>query len=129
MPAPSPARRLIVTLMAPVPWALLLIQLVLIVPRYSKLFADFGLKVPVLTQVCIDAALWVRTYLVIAFLATLALMGASAGTAYWAQSTRMSSARRVTLLLVVFGLPTGLFILAWVGMLIPQRRLAEGFAK
>jgi type II secretory pathway component PulF len=129
MSVPSPARRLAVTFLAPFPWALFFFQLLLIVPRSARLFAEMGLKLPDLTQFLVDLSGWARGHLVATAVIAFALLGGSMAAAYGAQTANLSRARRVGLLFLIFGLPTALFILAWVGVQVPQSRLAEGFAK
>ncbi|HJZ91760.1 MAG TPA: hypothetical protein VKE40_12870 [Gemmataceae bacterium] len=129
MSVPSPARRLAVTFLAPFPWAIFFFQLLLIVPRSARLFAEAGLKLPALTQVLADVSGWARGHLVATVTVAIAFLGMSMVAAYGAQTANLSRARRVALLLLIFGLPTALFIVAWVGVQVPQSRLAEGFAR
>src|SRR5262245_8500584 len=129
MSVPSPARRLAVTFLAPFPWALFFFQLLLIVPRSARLFAEMGLKLPELTEFLIDLSRWARGHLVATGAIALTLLGGSMVAAYGAQTANLSRARRVGLLLLIFGLPAALFVVAWVGVQVPQSRLAEGLAK
>lgn len=126
MANPSPARRRVVALLALVPWPLVLFQLLFVLPRYDRLFREFGLKVSGLAQLSLDVSLWAHRHLLLAFLITFVLMGLSFGTATWVQSSAGSRGRRVLVLLVVFGVPCGLFVLAWVGVLGAHRTLVEG---
>src|SRR5262249_40119989 len=127
MSVPSPARRLAVTFLAPLPWAMFFFQLLLIVPRSAKLFTEARLKLPALTQFLVDASGWARGHLVATAAIALTLLGVSMVAAYGAQTANLSRARRVGLLLLIFGLPTALFLVAWVGVQVPQSKLAEGF--
>src|SRR5262245_43335672 len=111
----SARRRLTVTLLAPVPWAVLPFQLVLIVPRNGKLFAQYGIKVPDLTQVVLDVSAWATNHLGLAFLVTFLGMGVSVGLAQAVQTERVSRRTRILVLLAAFGVPCVLFALAWLG--------------
>lgn len=129
MSLPSPVRRRAVTLLATLPWALVLFQFHVILPGYDRLFRDFGLKLPDFTAFVMEVSTWVRTHVVVSFLITFALMGVSVTSAHIVQSTSMSRGRRLLVLLIVFGVPCLAFVLAWVGVLGAERRLVEGFHK
>jgi type II secretory pathway component PulF len=129
MSLPSPARRRAVTLLATLPWALVLFQFLLILPRYDRLFRNLGLKVPDLTALMLNISAWVRTHVLPSFLITFALMGVSVFIAHLVQTTPMSRGRRLLFLLIVFGMPCLAFVVAWVGVIGTERRLVEGFHK
>ena len=126
MSLPSPAQRRAVTLLATLPWALVLFQFLLILPRYDRLFRDFGLKAPDLTGLVLIISAWVRAHIFLSFLITFALMGISVGVAHVVQTTPMARGRRLLFLLIVFGMPCLVFVLAWVGVIVTHRRLVEG---
>ncbi len=128
MSASTPARRLSLTLIAPFPWALLLFQLLIVVPRYDVLFRQFGLVVPLLTVTVLDVARWAGSHVVLAFLLAIAGTGYTAILARAASSTK-SRPRRYLILLVAFGLPCLLFALAWVGVELAHRKLDDGLAR
>lgn len=125
----SSRRRLTVTLLAPVPWAVLLFQLLLIVPRHAKLFAEFGIQLPPLTGLVLDASAWVRGHLFLAVLETVVGMGVSVGLARAVMTDRVSRRTRTLVLLGAFGVPCLLFVLAWLGVGEAHRRLDEGLSK
>jgi type II secretory pathway component PulF len=126
MSLPSPARRRAVTLLATLPWALVLFQFLLIVPRYGKLFREFGLKVPAVTELLLNISAWVRGNVLLSFLIAFVLTGISVGVAHAVQTIQMSRGRRLFFLLVVFGVPCLAFVLAWVGVIGTHRRLIDG---
>lgn len=123
MAVPTPARRLAVTLLAAMPWPVVLFQFLVVLPGYSKLFRDFNLKVDGFTAVMLNVSAWVHRYLIIAFAMAFALMGISVVAAYTVQSVEMSRGRRAAILLFVFGVPMLVFVLAWVGVLSTHRTL------
>ena len=129
MAVPSPARRIAVTLLAALPWPAVLFQFLVVLPRYNKLFRDFQIKVDDFTAVLLNVSAWVHRNLIVAFAIAFALMGVSVVAAYTAQSVEMPRARRAATLLFVFGVPTLVFVLAWVGVLSTQRTLVEGLRK
>ena len=45
MSVPSPNRRRAVTLLAALPWPAVLFQFLAVLPRYDKMFREFGLQV------------------------------------------------------------------------------------
>jgi type II secretory pathway component PulF len=126
MSLPSPAQRRAVTLLATLPWALVLFQFLLILPRYDRLFRDYGVKVPELTGLLLNISAWVRAQVLLSFVITFVLMGVSVGVSHVVQSTPMSRGRRLLYLLIVFGMPSLAFVLAWVGVSVTHRRLVEG---
>jgi type II secretory pathway component PulF len=120
---------LTITLLAPVPWVILLFQFLLIVPRHRKLFAQLGLRVPPATQIVLDVSAWVTKHLVLAFLATVVAMGVTVGLAQAVQTERVSRRTRYLVLSLAFGVPCLLFVLAWLGVDVAHRRLEEGLSK
>jgi hypothetical protein len=129
MSLPSPARRRIVTLLAVLPWPLILFQFLFTLPRYEKLFREYGLHMSSLTNLLFDIALWVRAYTFFAFALTLLLTGISVLVADFVQTCAISRWRRWLVLLVVFGVPCFLFVLSWLGVLGTHRKLVEGLNK
>jgi hypothetical protein len=123
------ARRLVITSLAALPWALVLFQFRLVLPRYDKLFRELGLKVDSLTQFFLDVSAWVRAHVPLAFVVTFALIGASVGLAYAVQAPGVSRERRLLVLLAVFAVPCALFVLSWVGVMGTHRTLVEGLKK
>lgn len=129
MPLPSPARRRAVSLLVIFPWILLLFQFALMLPRYNKLFHEHNLKLSPLTTIVLDVSTWVQKYLLLAFLIVFACMGISIGIAHAIQSREMSGGRRLLVLLLVFGLPCGLFAVSWLGVWNTHRTLIEGLQR
>src|SRR3954467_6714593 len=109
MAVPSPARRRAVTLLAALPWPVVLFQFVAILPRYDKLFREFGLHLPDLTALVLNAAAWLSRNVLIGFLGTFVLMTVSVATAHTIQSVELSRNRRAAVLLFVFGVPCLVF--------------------
>jgi len=129
MPVPSPGRRLAVTLLAALPWPVVLFQFGAILPRYDKLFRDFNLKVDDFTGLMLNIADWLQRHVLVGFAATFGLMAVSVGTAYTVQAVEMPRGKRAAILLFVFGVPTLVFVLAWVGVLSTHRTLVQGLQK
>ena len=129
MPVPSPGRRRAVTLLATLPWTVVLFQFGAILPRYDKLFRDFNLKVGDFTGMILNISAWLQRNVLIGFAAMLGLMAVSVGAAYTVQSVEMPRGRRSAILLFVFGVPTLVFLLAWLGVLNTHRTLVEGLRK
>src|SRR5262245_19514215 len=129
MSLPSPARRRAVTLLAVLPWVLVLFQLLLVVPRYKKLFDEFGLKVTGTVELIFLVSSWVQKHLLFAFLFTFLLIAGSVGLAHYVQTTSVSRSRRLIVLLFVFAVPCTLFLLVWLGMFSTERKLADGFQR
>jgi type II secretory pathway component PulF len=129
MPVPSPGRRLAVTLLAALPWPLVLFQFGVILPRYDKLFRDFDLKVDAFTGIILNISAWLQRNVLAGFVAMLGLMAVSVGAAYTVQSVEMPRGRRPAILLFVFGVPTLLFVFAWLGVLNTHRTLVQGLQK
>ena len=129
MSVPPPARRRAVTLLAALPWPLVLFQFLVSLPRYDKIFREFGLKVDDFTAVLLNLSSWLRNHFLVAFLITFGLMTASVFTAHTVQSIDLPGRRRAAILLFVFGVPCLLFGLAWLGVLNTHRTLVEGMRK
>jgi hypothetical protein len=129
MSLPSPARRRAVTLLAILPWILLLFEFLLIVPRYKKVFDEFGLKVAGLVDGIFLVSGWVQRHVVVAVLLTLLLTAISVGLAHAVQIIPVSRTRRLFVLFLVFAVPCLLFLLVWLGMFWTDRKLAEGLQR
>jgi type II secretory pathway component PulF len=124
---PSPGRRRAVTLLAVLPWVLVLFQFLLILPRYKKLFDQFGLKLPGWVELIFTVSTWVQAHVLLAFLLAFLLIAVSVGLAHVVQTTPVSTWRRLLVLLLVFAVPCLLFLLSWLGVFWTQRKLVEGF--
>src|SRR5262245_31073841 len=129
MSLPSPARRRTVTFLAVLPWPLILFQFLFTLPRYEKMFREYGLKISDFTALLFDIAAWVHDHMFLAFGFTFLFTGLSVVTADVVQTRSVSKSRRLLVLLVVFGLPCLLFVLSWLGVLGTHRRLVEGLNK
>jgi hypothetical protein len=128
-PAPSPPPRGLVTVLALLPWPLVLFEFLLVLPRYEKLFRAYRLKVNSVAAVLLDISAWVRAHVFLAVLTTFVLMGISVGAAHVAQTLPVSKWRRLLALLVAFALPCVLFVLSWVGVMWTHRTLVEGLKR
>jgi type II secretory pathway component PulF len=129
MSLPSPARRRAVTLLAVLPWVLVLFQLLLVVPRYKKLFDEFRLKVSGSVELIFVVSGWIQRHVLFSFFFTFLLIAGSVGFAHYVQSTAVSKSRRLIVLVLVFAIPCVLFLLVWLGMFSTERKLAEGFQR
>ena len=125
----SPARRIAVTLLAPVPWAVLLFELLVVVPRYVQQFDLVHFQPPRLTAAIFDFTRLARANILLMFLAVFALMVLSVVVTHRVQGAKWTKARRWLVLSFVFGVPVALFALMWVGVELPYRKLAEGMAR
>jgi type II secretory pathway component PulF len=129
MSVPSPNRRRAVTLLAALPWPAVLFQFLAVLPRYDKMFREFGLKLDDFTAVLLNASAWVRAHFLIALAGALGLMAVSVFAAHTVQSVDLPRNRRAAVLLFVFGVPCLVFGLAWLGVLNTHRTLVEGMRK
>ena len=125
----SPARRIAVTLLAPVPWAVLLFELLVVVPRYVKQFDLVHFQPPRLTAAIFDFTRLARANILLTFLAAFVVMVLSVVVTHRVQGAKRTTARRWLVLSFVFGVPVALFALIWVGVELPYRKLAEGMAR
>jgi type II secretory pathway component PulF len=100
-----------------------------ILPRYNQLFRQFNLRVDDFTGMLLNVSAWLQRNVLAGFAATFVLMGISVGAAYTVQSTELPRGRRLAILAFVFGVPTLVFVLAWVGVLSTHRTLVEGLRK
>lgn len=125
----SGARQRVITLFSILPWALLLIEFLFILPRYEQLFRQFAIKIDAFSTLLLEISAWVRAHVLAAFLITFALMIVNVCVSVVVQSARISRRRRMTVLLFVFGIPCLLFVLTWVGVLLTHRRLVEGLQR
>jgi type II secretory pathway component PulF len=125
----SSRRRLTLTLLAVVPWAVLLFQFLFVLPRQAKFFAEMGLKLPGWTALVLDVSHWLSSRPLFAVAATLGGVTFSSGLTQLSAAHRVSPRTRTLLLLTAFGVPVVLFGLAWLGVDVVHRRLDEGQSK
>src|SRR4051812_15270526 len=104
-PLPSPARRRAVALLAALPWPVVLFEFLAVLPRYDKVFRQFGLKVDDFTAVLLNISAWVGRNVPAAFAIAFALMGVSVLAAHPVQTPEVPRNRRAAVLLFVFGVP------------------------
>lgn len=123
---PSPARRRAVTLLAALPWPVVLFLFLAVLPRYARLFRDFNLAVPDLTALLLNVSGWLNRNVLLGFVVAFLLMATSMVIAHTVQTVAMSRGRRLAVLLFVFGVPCLVFVVAWVGVLTTHRTLVEG---
>jgi type II secretory pathway component PulF len=128
-PLPSAGRRVAVTLLATMPWPMVLFQYLTVLPGYDKLFRDFHLKLNGLTSLMLDVSGWTRRNSLAAFAIVFALTIVSMLTAHTVHLAPMSRRRRATILLFVFGVPCLAFVLTWLGVFVTHRTLVEGLNK
>jgi type II secretory pathway component PulF len=108
---------------------LVLLQLLTVFPRYEKLFREFGVHLPPGVALLLDVSAWANGHVLLALVLTLVLTGLSVGTAHATQTGGLSRGWRLLVLLLVFGVPCGFYVLSWVGMLHTHRTLVEGLKK
>jgi type II secretory pathway component PulF len=128
-PNPSPARRRAVTLLAALPWPVVLFEFLAVLPRYDRVFRQFGLKVDDFTAVILNVSAWVQRNVLAAFAIAFALMAVSVLTAHTVQADELPRNRRAAMLLIVFGVPCLVFGMTWLGVLNTHRTLVEGLRK
>jgi type II secretory pathway component PulF len=125
MAVPSPARRRAVTLLAALPWPVVLFQFLTILPGYDKIFREFHWKVDDFTGLLLNVSSWLQRNSLAAFLNAFGLMAVSVATVHTVQSVDLPRRRRFAILLFVFGFPSLVFVVAWVGVLTTHRTLVE----
>jgi hypothetical protein len=131
-PAPAlttPGRQAFITLLAALPWILVLSQFLLVIPRYERMFREHGLKLTPFTALLIDISAWARSHVLFALALTIVLVFATVGAVVAVQAGLVSRRIRSLVLLLAFGVPCGLFILSWVGVMGTHRTLVEGLNK
>jgi type II secretory pathway component PulF len=128
-PLPSAGRRIAVTLLALLPWPMVLFQYLTVLPGYDKLFRDFHLQLNSFTALLLNVSGWARRNSLGAFAIVFVLTMVSMLTAHTVHLSAMSRRRRATILLFVFGVPCLIFALTWLGVLGTHRTLVEGLSK
>ncbi len=126
---PSAGRRISVTLLAALPWPIVLFQFVTILAGYDKLFRQFQLRLDSFTALLLNVSAWVRRNLELAFVVAAALTIGSMVVVHTTYLAPMRRNRRLAILAFVFGVPCAVFVLAWVGVIGTHSRLVEGLNK
>lgn len=121
----SGARQRLVTLLSILPWAAILFLLLFVLPRYEQRFRQFNFKPDDVAAFLFRVSDWARAHVLAAFLIVFALMIANVVISAIVQSAKISGRKRRMLMLLVFGIPTLLFVLTWVGAEITRRTLID----
>ncbi len=103
-------------------WMLLLLWVIFPVPRYQELFDDFGVRVPVVTELVFRVAAVVRQWPV----ATLGLLAILMAMDAWLDQSLATAGRaslRQGLLVVRLAVPFGLLVVGVWGVLSPWYQL------
>ena len=129
MPVPSRSSRLLVTLLVAVPWIMVGVQWFVILPRYARLFDQYGLKLPHLSEWLIAAVKRAgETFLISGWILLLCLM-LSMFRVHRLMKADLPAKTRNRRLFAVFAIPLTLFLLAWLGVAHPHAKLIEGLGK
>jgi type II secretory pathway component PulF len=123
------SKRLMISLFAALPWLLILLHLLVIVPRFMKMFQEYGLKLPVMTQLVINLSHLVRSQLIPACAILFLLVAAWWGVADAICRKETQPGWRSIALLILYSIPVGIFVLCWLGVGLPYNQLQDGLRR
>jgi hypothetical protein len=110
-------------------WVALVLVLLLVVPRYDKMFKDFGLKLPLLTEMVVAASRWVVRYWYVLVPAGVVLLALDAAVLH---GLRLAPATRILswlwFLLILAGTLVALLVV-WLAVAHPMAKLHEGLTR
>ena len=128
-PMPPRPARLLVTVLAGVPWLMVGVQWLMILPRFDRLFHNYGLPLPTFPRAVLDLARWLGDNVLLAGWAFLVCVILSLFRVWKVMGQDMSARQRNWRLLAVFAVPLVLFLLAWVGVAGPYSKLREALTR
>ncbi len=126
---PSSSARFLVTVLAIVPWLMAGVQWLVILPRFDRLFQNYGLQLPTFPRAVLDLARWLGDNVLLAGWAFLVCVILSLFRVWKVMGRDMPARQRNWRLLAVFAVPLVLFLLAWVGVAGPYSKLREALAR
>jgi type II secretory pathway component PulF len=113
--------------LAVVLWAALVWELLAVVPRYERLFADFRLRLPQATVVTLNVSRWVGSYWYVLVLTLLPALTAAAVVSYLLRHGPAAPRwLRVLWFVLLLGVPAAAHVFLWVSILQPYWALLEG---
>jgi hypothetical protein len=92
-------------------WSVAAFQIVFVIPRFVKIFADFRMSVPIVTQIVIDHSMWIVPVMM---LVTFMLCAVVRSRWLW--------------ILLLIGVPVFVNLAIIVNLYYPQMLLLEGLA-
>jgi type II secretory pathway component PulF len=129
MSVPSRSSRLLVAVLAAVPWLMLGTQWFLVLPRFARLFDQFGLQLPLLPHLLMVLVRLAGEYfLIVGWFFLMGVMLSVTGV-FRLMRQDLPAKTRNLLLSLVFALPVAVFLLSWVGVAGPYSKLMEGLGR
>jgi type II secretory pathway component PulF len=101
-------------------------QLILVVPAYERQFADFRLRVPLVTELMIAASRFAVKYWFIVIPFLIAVFGLLGFISYWIRHHVRNRWCTACWFLLLIGLPVAANAVLWIGLLRPLQQLANG---
>jgi type IV pilus assembly protein PilC len=109
-------------------WAVLLVGLVLVVPRFKRIFMDFGLALPAATQAVIAVSDWAAAYWYVLILSVPFLLAPDVAVVYWL-ARRPGRALSCLWFVLMIALPLLAMVLVFVAIYLPEAKLLEDLSK
>jgi hypothetical protein len=108
-------------------WAPVIVALLTYVPKYKKIFADFGMKLPWLTETLIDVSDAANDWLILVPVVYLLFVAMDGGTIYLMRRIARPLSWVWFVLLLLASFFSVFFIMT--GVLAPMHELMEGLSK
>jgi len=129
MPVPPRSTRLLVTLLVAVPWLMVGMEWLLVLPRFARLFDQYGLRLPSVSHAIVSAVRWAGENFFIAGWAYLMCIILSMSGVNRLMNRDLESKVRNRRLLVVFAIPVFVFVASWLGIHHPYSKLMQGLGR
>jgi len=108
-------------------WLALPAELLLIVPRYHRVFVDFQMKLPIMTQIVLEFSAWFAEYWWTVNIPYLALVTGLVLVGLWLRGSSSDPFWRWLVLTLLLGIV--LHALIWLVMVLPSLYLMEAFTR
>jgi hypothetical protein len=128
-PSRPPATDLVIGVAIPAfLWACFFVGLVLVVPRFKRIFMDFGMALPAITEAVLAVSDWAASYWYVLILSVPFLLVPAVAVVY---GLARLPARLLSWLwfVLMIALPLLAMVLVFVAIYLPLVKLQEGLAK
>lgn len=110
-------------------WSALFVVFISVIPKQMKLFADFGMKLPAVTQITFDISMWFADYWWVMFpVFVMGLLLAGLVT-YWVRHRTTNWTLMALWTFMLIGTPLVLMAIVGFSLYLPLLKLVEGLSR
>lgn len=129
MSVPSASTRVVITVLSAIPWLAIGVEWFMVFPRFARLFAQYGLQLPLVSQWIVSAVRWAIENFFIAGWVYLMCLFLTVAHVNRLMKRDLAPKGRNLRLLIVFGIPVFIFVASWLGIQHPYSKLMQGLSR